>query len=250
MGYGLFLARAGLVPVPLGLLGGGEEEGPGHLVEGGAAQAFQPNGTMLPPVDTTDGAPLYPGGVGYVDDRHDDRILGTVVLLLDTFGGVGLGRGGGGTVLEGLVGLGAEPAFVGGAVVVGGGGMGEGGRLLLRGFAALSLSEPDSRQTVVSNVYLRVVGRGWVASWPGGGGAGAVVVDAPPPLLVAHPTPSHAPPQPLILPPPPHTPLPASGPTRWAESDATSPKRRSPHARSPTNGDLAREEGPRVGVGP
>ena len=95
-GLGLFLARPGLVPVPLSLLGGGEEEGLGHLAEGGAAQVFHPNGTILPPVDTTDGAPLYPGGVGYVDDRPDDQILGTVVLLLGTLGGVGLGRGGGG----------------------------------------------------------------------------------------------------------------------------------------------------------
>ena len=93
-GFGLFLARPGLFPVPLGLLGVGEEEGPSHFVEGGAARVFHANGTVLPPVDTTDGAPLYPGGVEYVDDRPDDRILGTVVLLLGTLGGVGLGRGG------------------------------------------------------------------------------------------------------------------------------------------------------------
>ena len=68
-GVWAFLARPGLVPVPLGLLGGGEEEGAGHLVEGGAARVFHPNGTILPPVDTTDGAPLYPGGVGLLDDR-------------------------------------------------------------------------------------------------------------------------------------------------------------------------------------
>ena len=88
-GFGLFLARPRL-------LGGGEEEGPGHLVQGGAARVFHPNGTILPPVDTTDAAPLYPGGVGYVDERPDDRILATVVLLLGTLGGVGVGRGGGG----------------------------------------------------------------------------------------------------------------------------------------------------------
>ena len=97
-GFGFFLARPGLFPVPLGLLGGGEEEVPGHLVEGGAARVFHPNGTILPPVDTTDGALLYPGGVGDVGDRPDDRIAGTVVLLFGrcTLGGVGLGRGGGG----------------------------------------------------------------------------------------------------------------------------------------------------------
>ena len=59
-------------------------------------------------MDTTDGAPLYPGGVGYVNDRPDVRILGTVA------------------VLGALVGLGVELALVGRAlvVVVGGGGVG------------------------------------------------------------------------------------------------------------------------------
>ena len=60
------------------------------------ARVFHPNGTILPPVDTTDGALLYPGGVGYVDDRPDNRIIGTVALLLGTLGGVGLRRLGGG----------------------------------------------------------------------------------------------------------------------------------------------------------
>ena len=72
-----------------------EEEGAAHLVEGGAARVFHPNGTVLPPVDTMDGAPLYPVGVGYVDDHRDDRIPGTVVLLLGTLGGVRFGGGGG-----------------------------------------------------------------------------------------------------------------------------------------------------------
>ena len=63
-----------------------------------------------------------------MDNRPDDRILGTVVLVLGTLGGVGLGRGGGsggGGLGGGLVGLGAEMAFVGRAVVVvvGGGGL-------------------------------------------------------------------------------------------------------------------------------
>ena len=69
-----------------GLPGSGEEEGPGHLVEGGAARVFHLDGTILLSADTMDAAPLYPGGVGYVDDRPDDRILGTVVLLLGTLG--------------------------------------------------------------------------------------------------------------------------------------------------------------------
>ena len=97
-GFGLFLARPDFFPAPLGVLEGGEEEVTGHLVEGGAARVFHPNGTILPPVDTTDGALLYPGGVGDVGDRPDDRIAGTVVLLLgrSTLGGVGLSRRGGG----------------------------------------------------------------------------------------------------------------------------------------------------------
>ena len=97
------------------------------LVQGDAARVFHPNGTVLPSLDTTDGALLYPCGVGYVDDRPDDRILGTVVLLLGTLGGVGLGWGGGGVgggCLGGLVGLGAETAFVGPTVVVAWGGGG------------------------------------------------------------------------------------------------------------------------------
>ena len=112
--------------MPLGLRGGGDEEGAVHLVESAAARVFHPNGTVLPPVETTDSAPLYPGGVGYVDDRPDDRIPGTVVHLLGTLGGVGLGGGGGGAVavLGGLVGSGAGTAFVGHAVVVVVGGFG------------------------------------------------------------------------------------------------------------------------------
>ena len=128
-GFGLLWPRRpGLFPVPLGLLGGGEEEGAVHLVEGGAARVFHPNGTVLPPVDAMDGAPLYPFGVGYVDDRPDDLILGTVVLLLGTLGGVGLGWGGGGGVCGG--GLGGVRGFGGGDGLCrpcGGGGGGGGG---------------------------------------------------------------------------------------------------------------------------
>ena len=126
---------------------------------------FHPNGTVLPPVDTTDGAPLYPVGVEYVDDRPDDRILGTVVLLLGTLGGVGLGGGGGVlalAVLGGLVGLGAGTAFVGRAVVVGGGG---GLGFLGRGIAPSSLSSDDSKEN------FRFLGAGWGGlgfAWGGG----------------------------------------------------------------------------------
>ena len=141
-----------------------------------------------------------------MDDAHDDRILGTVVLLLGTLGGVGLGRGGGGGGGRGggavavggggLVGLGAETAFVGRAVVV----VcvwGEGGwAFCYRG----SPRRRSLRRTVLSNVLLRGVGGGGLQI--GWGGFGAAVVDAPPLLLVAHPTPSHAPPQTLIPPPP------------------------------------------------
>ena len=184
-GFGLLLAHPpGLLPVPLGLLEGGEEEGPSHLVEGGAARVFHPNGTVLPPVDSTDGAPLYPGGVGYVDDCPNDRILGTVIFLLGTLGGVGLGGGGGGggfavAVFGGLVGLGAGMAFVGRAVVVVGGGLG----FLGRGIAPSSLSSDDLKENFR---FLGRGGGGWDAAWlGGGGGVGAVVVDAPPP---AYPT--------------------------------------------------------------
>ena len=153
-GFGLFPAQPGLVPVPLGLLGCGEEEGPGHLVEGGAARLFYPYGTIFPSVDTTHGAPLYPGGVGYVDDRPANQILGTVVLLLGTLRHVGLGPGGGGevAVLGGLVGLGAETASVGRAAVVLGG-LG----FSLRGIVALLLSECDSK----ANRSFRFFEGGW-----------------------------------------------------------------------------------------
>ena len=166
----------------------GEEEGPGHLVEGGAARVVHPNGTALPPVDTRDGAPLYPGGVGYGDDRPDDRILRTVVLLLGTLGVVGLGGWGGFAVavLGGLVGLGAGTAFVGRAVVVGGGGLG----LLSRGIAPSSLSSDDSKENFC------FLGAGWgglecgFASgggvWGGGGGRpppSSPSLTPPPPML-------------------------------------------------------------------
>ena len=175
--------------MPLGLLEGGEEEGPGHLVEGGAARVFHPNSTVLPPVETTDGAPLYPGGVGYVDDHPDDRILGTVVLLLGTLGGVSLGGGGGVAVavLGGLVGLGAGMAFVGRAVVVVGGGV----------FWAGGSPRRHSRRLERKFSFLRGrLGGGWDAASLGGGGVGAVVVDAPP----------SPPSSPSLTPPPPMLP--------------------------------------------
>ena len=146
-GVGLFLAPPGLFPVPLGLLGGGAEEVPSHLVEGSATRVFHPNGTNLLPMDTADGALLYPGGVGDVGNRLDNRIVGTVVLLLGrctpNLGGDGLGRGGlGGGGLGGSVGSGAATAFVGRAIGVGAGGLG----FLPRGFAASSLFDPDSEE--------------------------------------------------------------------------------------------------------
>ena len=141
------------------------------------------------------------------------------------------------------MGLGAETAFVGRVVVVGGLGF------LARGIAPSSLSSDDSKE----NFRFLGGGLGGVGLRLGlGGGCGAVVVDAPPlpPLLpLAHPTPSHAPPHLLILPPP-HTPPPASEPTPWAGSGATSPIRRSPRAQSPSRGDRAREQGPGVDRGP
>ena len=200
-GFGLLLAhRLGLFPVPLGLLGDGGEEEAAHLIEGGAARLFHPNGTVLRPVDTTDGAPLYPFGVGYVDDRPDDRIPGTVVLLLGTLGGVGLGGGGGGVVVAvwgGLVRLGAGTAFVGRAVVVGGGGVGPFG--------------PGDRPVVAFvgrlEIKLSFLGGGLGGGGLGfawGGGVGAVVVDASPPPPPPHssrphpcsPTSPHPPPPP------------------------------------------------------
>ena len=59
-GLSLALFLLGLFAVPLGLLGAGVEEGAVDLVEGGAARVFHPKGTVLPPIDTTDSAPLYP----------------------------------------------------------------------------------------------------------------------------------------------------------------------------------------------
>ena len=87
-------------------MGVGWEEGKGGAtscilsVEGGAARVFHPNSTILPPVDTTDGARLYPVRVGDVRDRPDDQIAGTVVQFLGrcTLGSVGLGRGVGGAM--------------------------------------------------------------------------------------------------------------------------------------------------------
>ena len=213
-GFGLLLAlRPGLFPLTLGLLGGGEEEGAVHLIEGDAARVFHPNRTVLPPVDTTDGAPLYPFGVGYVDDRPDDRILRTIVLLLSTLGGVGLRGGWGGgvvvAVLGGLVGLGAGTAFVGRAVVVVGGSLG----LLGRGIAPSSLSLDDWKEN------FRFLGAGW-GGWASrlGGGGGAVVVDAPPPPPPRSPRPHPCSPTSPHPPPPTRVPhLLHPGPLRGPE---------------------------------
>ena len=153
-GWGLFLARPGLFPVPRGLLGGGEEKVPGHLVEGGAARVFHPNGTTLPPMDTADGALLYPGGVGDLSDRPDDWIVGTAVLLLSrctpNLGDVGLVRGVEGCAVAVLGGVGQFGGGDGLRSPCGGG----------RGTNASPLSNPDSKEN------LRFFGGDW------GGGVG------------------------------------------------------------------------------
>ena len=174
-------------------------------------------------------------------------ILGTVVLLLGTLGGVGLGGGGGGgvvvAVLGGLVGLGAGTAFIGRAVVVVGGG----------GFGPFG---PGDRPVVafVGRLERKLSflggGLGGVGLRLGGGGFGAVVVDAsPPPPPPRSPRPHPCSPT-SPHPPPPRTPPPASEPTPRAGSGTAPPIRRSPRAKSPNRGDLAREQGPRVGLGP
>ena len=180
-GFGLLLARPpGLFLVPLGLLEGGEEVGPGDLAEDGAARVFHPNGTVLPPMDTTDAAPLYPGGVGYVDDRPNDRILGTVVLLLGTLGGVGPGGGGCGGGLGGVGGAGGGDGL---RRPCGGGG--GGGGFLGRGIAPLSLSSDDSKEN------FRFLGAGWGGlgcglAWGGGVWGGGGGRPPPPPPRSPH----------------------------------------------------------------
>ena len=203
-GFGLLLAHPpGLFPVPLGPLEGGEEEGPGHLVEGGAARVLHPNGTVLPPVDTTDGAPLYPGGVGYVDDRPDDRILGTVVLLLGTLGGVGLGGGGGRGLRWRSWGVGGFGGGDGLRRPCGGGGGGRFGPFGLGDRPVVTLVGRLERKFSFLGGRL---GGGWDAASLGGA-FGAVAVDAPPPT-----SPSLTPPPPLLphmcssSPPPPRIP--------------------------------------------
>ena len=94
-GLGFFLPDRASSQYRSASSGGGEEEGLGHLIDCGVARVFHPDGTIFPSVDTTDDFPLYPGWVGYVDDRPGDQILGMVVLLLGTLGGVGLDRGAG-----------------------------------------------------------------------------------------------------------------------------------------------------------
>ena len=188
-GFGLLLARPpGLFPVPLGLLEGREEEGAVHFVEGGAARVFHPNRTVLLPVDTTDGAPLYPGGVGYVDDRPHDRILGTVVLLLGTLGVSVLVVGGGLAVAV----FGGVGGFGGGDGLrrpCGGGGGGGG----------VGLFGPGDRPVVIfvgrleRNLSWGRVGGGWDAASLGGGELGRWWWTPPPPS-----SPSLTPPPPML----------------------------------------------------
>ena len=202
-GFGSFLARPGLFQVPLGLLGGGEEEVPGHIAEDGAAWVFHPNGTMLPPVDTTDGALVYPGGVGDVADRHNERIAGTVVLLLgrSTVWGRRSSSGLGGwavAILGGLVGLGVAAAFVGCA---GGGG----------GFGLFATGDPrvDALRAGLEGepffLMFFLGGLGGFGLRLGWGGFGMVVVDAPP---SPPPSPSSLTPPPRMLPHNPSSPPP------------------------------------------
>ena len=111
----------------------------------------------------------------------------------------------------------------------------------LMAIAASSLSDPDSKEN------LRFFEEGWgggLACGFASGGCGAVVVDAHPPS-----SPS-LPPQALNPSPPPpprkHHLLhlsPLAGPV-------VTRRRRSPHSRSLSHADLAREQGPRVGLGP
>ena len=126
-----------------------------------------------------------------------------------------------------------------------GGGLG----FLAREIAPSSLLSDDSKE----NFRFLAGGWGGVGLRLGLGGVfGAVVVDAPP----SPPPPPRRSPHPLPCsptsphPPPPHTPPPASEPTLRAGSGATSPRRRSRHAQSPSRGDLAREQGPGVDAGP
>ena len=96
------------------------------------------------------------------------------------------------------MGLGAETAFVGRAVLVVVGGV----WAFCYGGSPRRRTPSRTRRRTVPFVFFEV---GWGrlgCGLAGGGGVGAVVMDAPPLpplLLVAHPTPSHAPQQPLIL---------------------------------------------------
>ena len=130
----------------------------------------------------------------------------------------------------------------------GGGGGGGGVGFLPRGITASSLSEPDSK---ANRSFERLFeggwgvfgcGLAWGGFWRSGGGRpppsppSSSSLTPPPPMLPHNSSPSR-----------PAYPPPASVPTRWAESDTASPKRRSPHAKSPSHGDRTREQGPRVG---
>ena len=175
-------------------------------------------------------------------DRPDHRIAGTVVRL----GGVGLGRGGGGGGRGGVGGLGGGDGLRRPCGGGGGGGFG----LLPQGIAPSSVSSDDSK----GNFCFLAAGWGGLGcglAW--GGGVLGRWWWTPPPLP---PPPPRRSPHPLPCSPtssdPPHlhTPPPASEPTLRPGSGATSPRRRSPHARSPGRGDRASEQGPGVDTGP
>ena len=187
-GLGFFLPARASSRYRSASTGVGKRRLPGHLVEGGAARVFHPNGTMLPPADTMDGALLYPGGVGDVGDRPDDRIAGMVVRL----GGFVLGWGTGGG-LGGVGGFGGADGLCRLCGGDGGGGFGffaTGDRRVVTLVARLEGSLSFLCEGGVGGVGLRL-GLGGV--WRGAGGR-------PPPSPLS--SPSLTPPPPM----PPHNP--------------------------------------------
>ena len=138
------------------------------------------------------------------------------------------------------MGLGAGTAFVGRAVVV-----------VVGGFRPFG---PGDRPVVafVRRMERKLSFLGWVPGGVGlrlggvwGGGGGRPPPPPPPRSPRPHPCSPTSP-----HPPPPRSPPPASEPAPRAGSGAAPPIHRSPRAKSPKRGDLAREQGPRVGLGP
>ena len=174
-----------------------------------------------------------------MDDRSAERssVLGVSVL-------VGGGGGGRWRSCGGWRVLGAGTAFVGRPRGVGAG---------VWAFCPGGSPRRHCRRTIGRKSFAswRGVGGGWVAAWLGGGfwggGGGRPPLPPPPPCRSPHPLPC----SPTFPHPPPlHTPPPASEPTLRAGSRATSPRHRLRHARSPSRGDRAKEQGPGVDSGP